>query len=192
MQYFENNKLFKSEYLKDNIQIKEIIDKINNLSNNPINVIKDFKEKFDYLGDRIYEYTQISDKKAGSNENKINNIQSAVIKFYELINVSNERISAIEDFKNNTMTNIENVLKNINDKQNTNDITNKKVENIEELLQNNNIKIEDIKIENKKEIKDIDIQNYENNKNEKELKYKIFKKITQFISMILQKIVEKW
>ena len=63
LQYFENNKLYKPGYLQENLSIKEIIDKIDNLSNNLINVIKDFKEKFDYLVDRIYEYTQINDKK---------------------------------------------------------------------------------------------------------------------------------
>ena len=57
LQYFENNKLYKPGYLQENLSIKEIIDKIDNLSNNLINVIKDFKEKFDYLVDRIYEYT---------------------------------------------------------------------------------------------------------------------------------------
>ena len=63
LQYFENNKLYKPGYLQENLSIKEIIDKIDNLSNNLVNVIKDFKEKFDYLVDRIYEYTQINDKK---------------------------------------------------------------------------------------------------------------------------------
>ena len=55
LQYFENNKLYKPGYLQENLSIKEIIDKIDNLSNNLINVIKDFKEKFDYLVDRIEE-----------------------------------------------------------------------------------------------------------------------------------------
>ena len=135
-----------------------------------------FKEKFDYLGDRIYEYTSINDKKVEENENKIKNLQSGVIKIHELINISNERISAIEDFKNKTMANIENVLKNINEKQAANDTTNKKVEKIEELLQNNNIKIEDIKAENKKEIQNIKIDEYEKNANEKNLKFKLFQK----------------
>ena len=79
LQYFENNKLFKPGYLQENLSIKEIIDKIDNLSNNLINVIKYFKEKFDYLVDRIYEYTQINDKTVGTNENKINNTQSSLI-----------------------------------------------------------------------------------------------------------------
>ena len=67
-------------------------------------------------------------KKFGTNENKINNIQSELIKIHELINVSNERINAIEEFKNKTMVDMDNVLKNINEKQNANDIINKKVE----------------------------------------------------------------
>ena len=71
-QYFKKNSLFKPGDLKNNTPLKEIIDKIDNLSNNLVNIIKDFKEKFDYLGDRIYEYTLINDKKVGSNENKIN------------------------------------------------------------------------------------------------------------------------
>jgi len=67
-------------------------------------------------------------KKFGTNENKINNIQLELIKIHELINVSNERINAIEEFKNKTMVDMDNVLKNINEKQNANDIINKKVE----------------------------------------------------------------
>ena len=45
LQYFENNKLYKPGYLQENLSIKEIIDKIDNLSNNLINIIKDFKKK---------------------------------------------------------------------------------------------------------------------------------------------------
>ena len=67
-------------------------------------------------------------KKIGTNENKINNIQLELIKIHELINVSNERINSIEEFKNKTMVDMDNVLKNINEKQNANDIINKKVE----------------------------------------------------------------
>ena len=67
-------------------------------------------------------------KKFGTNENKINNIQLELIKIHKLINVSNERINAIEEFKNKTMVDMDNVLKNINEKQNANDIINKKVE----------------------------------------------------------------
>ena len=67
-------------------------------------------------------------KKFGTNENKINNIQLELIKIHELINVSNERINSIEEFKNKTMVDMDNVLKNINEKQNANDIINKKVE----------------------------------------------------------------
>ena len=67
-------------------------------------------------------------KKFGTNENKINNIQLELIKIHELINVSNERINSIEEFKNKTMAEMDNALKNINEKQNANDIINKKVE----------------------------------------------------------------
>ena len=110
-QYFEKNPLFKPGDLKNNAPLREIIDKIDYLSNNIVNIIKDFKEKFDNLGYRIYEYTLIKDKKVGSNENKINNLQSGLIKIHELIDASNKRINAIEDFKNNIMAYIENVVK---------------------------------------------------------------------------------
>ena len=77
--------LFKSGTFKDNLPIKEIVDKMDNLSNNLVNVIKDFKEKFDYLCYKIYEYKLINNQKVGTNENKIQNINNEIAKIYELI-----------------------------------------------------------------------------------------------------------
>ena len=108
---FENKSLSKSGTCKDNLRIKEIVDKIDNLSNNLVNLIKDFKEKFDFLGDRIYEYALINAQKVGTKENKIQNLNNEIAKIYELINSTNERIKAIEDFKNNAIVNIDNTLK---------------------------------------------------------------------------------
>ncbi len=58
------------------------------------------------------------------------NVQSGSITIHKLINNINERFKAIEDFKNKTIANIENVLKDINQKKNANNITNKKVEKL--------------------------------------------------------------
>ena len=50
-QNFVKNSLFKHGDLKNNVPLKKIIDKIDNLSNNLVNIIKGVKENFDYLGD---------------------------------------------------------------------------------------------------------------------------------------------
>ena len=141
LQYFENNSLFKRGDLKNNVHFKGIIDKVDDFSNNLIKIIEDVKENLDFLGDRIYEYALANDKKVGSNENTIKNLKQGLIEIHKLIDISNQRINAIEDFKNKTMVSIENTIKEIIQKQDANDIAIKKVEQIEGLLKDNNIKV---------------------------------------------------
>ena len=159
---------------KDNIIIKEIIDKVDSLSNNLINIFKEFQQKIDGLAEKIFEYTKINDAKVGENSNKIQYINIAVNKIFELMNNLEERTKVIEKFKKDTSDNLGNILNVYKEQKSSSDVTNKKVEQIETILKNNNIKIEEIKVENKNEIKDIEIKEFEKNSNEKIMKYKIF------------------
>ena len=160
----------------ENVVIKQIINKVDELSKNLAMIINDFQGKLQELEDKNFSYAVNNNSKVDSNENNIQNLQSGMSKVNELINESIGRIKILEDFKSNLEAKLNDIINEIKEKQNANDTTIKKVEKIEQVLQNNNIKIEDIKIENKKEFKDIEIKNYEKNSNEKELKFKIFQK----------------
>ena len=174
--FLDENLLLKTTNLKENGVIKQIIDKVDELSNNLITVVKDFQSKLQELEDKNYSYAVKNNSKVESNENAIHSLELSVIKVNESISKCIDKIKTLEDFKTNIETNLNKIINEIKEKQNANDTTNKKVEKIEELLQNNNIKIEDIKAENKKEIQNIKIDEYEKNANEKVLKFKLFQK----------------
>ena len=174
--FLDENLLLKTTNLKENGVIKQIIDKVDELSNNLITVVKDFQSKLQELEDKNYSYAVKNNSKVESNENAIHSLELSVIKVNESISKCIDKIKTLEDFKTNIETNLNKIINEIKEKQNANDTTNKKVEKIEELLQNNNIKIEDIKAENKKEIQNIKIDEYEKNSNEKDLKFKLFQK----------------
>ena len=176
IKFLNENIKMKTINLQENGVIKQIINKVDELSSNLITVVRDFQSKFQELEDKNYSYAVKNNSKVESNENAIQNLESSVTKVNEVISKCLDKINALEEFKTNLETNLNKLINDIKEKQNANDDTNKKVEKIEKLLQNNNIKIEDIKIENKKEIQNINIEEFEKNSNEKELKFKLFQK----------------
>ena len=45
---------------------------MDSLSSNLVNIILDFQQKYEYIGDKVYEYTLKNDTKVRKKENKIN------------------------------------------------------------------------------------------------------------------------
>ena len=87
-----------------------------------------------------------------------------------------EKVKTLEGFKNEISEKINVILngfKELNDKQNESDI---KIKKVEKILSKSNINLGEIKIENKNDIKDVEINEYEENLNNKVLKFKMYQK----------------
>ena len=156
--------------------IEQIMKNIDNLSTKLSKVILDIQEQFTFLEDKLHFYVEGNNKRVNSNEESINKIATNWSKFLDNFNAMNEKVKTLEEFKNETSEKINVILngfKEINDKQNESDI---KIKKVEEILSKSNINLGEIKIENKNDIKDVEINEYEENLNNKVLKFKMYQK----------------
>ena len=70
----QQNSLMLSKHIGENMIIKGIIKKIEELSNNLMKVIKDIKEKFDSIEDVLSLYSQYNDKNINDKINALNEV----------------------------------------------------------------------------------------------------------------------
>ena len=157
--------------------INEIVEKIDKLSNNLIKVVYDFQEKFNFIEGKILYLAKDIYTKVGDNEGYLNQIHELT----ENLKTEQDKFMAqtITDVNEAVAKMIKNFQGNINElqeKQKENEKIIDKVNKIDNILRNNKIQIENINNNDKKEYKDIKINKFASNSNNKELKYKIFQK----------------
>ena len=181
--YLNQNYLKFSKSFGENAIIKEIITKIEELSNNLMKVINDIKEKFNSIEDALSQYSQYNDKNIND---KINALNEVINKFQK------EQIDYITNFSKSVLNNINlfsEDIKNLKAKQQENekkflnidkDIKEKidlfVKERMENMIKNKEIKVDIVNNGNKKEFDDIKIDKYASNTNNQNLKFKIFQK----------------
>jgi hypothetical protein len=156
--------------------IEQIMKKVDELSTLLSKVVIDIQEQFTFLEGKLHFYVEGNNKRVNSNEDSINKIATNWSKFLDNFNAMSEKVKTLEEFKNETSEKINVILngfKELNDKQNESDI---KIKKVEEILSKSNINLGEIKIENKNDIKDVEINEYEENLNNKVLKFKIYQK----------------
>ena len=156
--------------------IEQIMKKVDELSTLLSKVVIDIQEQFTFLEGKLHFYVEGNNKRVNSNEDSINKIATNWSKFLNNFNAMSEKVKTLEEFKNETSNNIKAILngfKELNDKQNESDT---KIKKVEEILSKSNINLGEIKIENKNDIKDVVINEYENNLNNKVLKFKMYQK----------------
>ena len=177
-----------SKSLGENAIIKEIITRIEELSNNLMKVINDIKEKFNSIEDALSQYSQYNDKNIND---KINALNEFFNKFQKeqndyITNFSKGVLNHInlftEDIKNLKAKQQENEKKFLNiDKDIKEKIDLFVKERMEKMIKNNEIKVDIVNNGNKKEFDDIKIEQYASNTNNKNLKFKIFQKNNSII-----------
>ena len=177
-----------SKSLGENAIIKEIITRIEELSNNLMKVINDIKEKFNSIEDALSQYSQYNDKNIND---KINALNEFFNKFQKeqndyITNFSKGVLNHInlftEDIKNLKAKQQENEKKFLNiDKDIKEKIDLFVKERMEKMIKNNEIKVDIVNNGNKKEFDDIKIDKYASNSNNKNLKFKIFQKNNSII-----------
>ena len=156
--------------------IEQIMKKVDELSTQLSKIIKDIQEQFSFLEGKLHFYVEGNNKRVNSNEDSINKITTNWSKFLDNFSAMSEKVKTLEGFKNEISEKINVILngfKEINDKQNESDI---KIKKVEEILSKSNINLGEIKIENKNDIKDVEINEYEENLNNKVLKFKMYQK----------------
>ena len=156
--------------------IEQIMKKVDELSTQLSKVIIDIQEQFTFLEGKLHFYVEENNKRVNSNEDSINKLATNWSKFLNNFNAMSEKVKTLEEFKNETSNNIKAILngfKELNDKQNESDT---KIKKVEEILSKSNINLGEIKIENKNDIKDVEINEYEENLNNKVLKFKMYQK----------------
>ena len=68
----QNSILLSKSNIRDSVIIKEIISKVDQLSNNLMKVVEDIKEKFDAIEDALYKYSEYNENNINSTNVKIN------------------------------------------------------------------------------------------------------------------------
>ena len=156
--------------------IEQIMKKVDELSTLLSKVVIDIQEQFTFLEGKLHFYVEGNNKRVNSNEDSINKLTTNWSKFLDNFSAMSEKVKTLEGFKNEISEKINVILngfKEINDKQNESDI---KIKKVEEILSKSNINLGEIKIENKNDIKDVEINEYEENLNNKVLKFKMYQK----------------
>ena len=177
--------------IAENFVIREIITKIDELSNNLTKVIRDIKEKFDIIEDALSQYSQYNYNNNKTIDDKINALNQSFDIF------KNEQIDTLNNLRNEYLKNfkiLNEEIKNLKDKQQENENKFKNIDNalkdkidsflkerMENMIKNNEIKVDIVNNGNKKEFDDIKIEKYASNTNNKKLKFKIFQKNNSII-----------
>ena len=187
----QNSILLSKSNIRDSVIIKEIISKVDQLSNNLMKVVEDIKEKFDAIEDALYKYSEYNENNINSTNVKINSLNE----YNE--NFKKDQMNLINTFQNNYLTFIKGINEDVqklktklqeneNKFNNIDNLMKEKIdsllkERIENMIKNKEIKVDIINNENKKEFEDIKIEKYATNTNNKELKFKIFQKNNSII-----------
>ena len=186
--YLNQNSLRFSKSIGENAIIKEIIKKIEELSNNLVKVVNDIKEKFNTIEDALSLYSQYNEKNINDKINALNevinkfkkeqaefitNFSTDLVKNINLFNEDIKNLKAKQKENENKFKNIDNVMKE--------KIDSFLKERMENMIKNNEIKIDIVNNGNKKEFDDIKIDKYASNSNNKNLKFKIFQKNNSII-----------
>ena len=186
--YLNQNSLRFSKSIGENAIIKEIIKKIEELSNNLVKVVNDIKEKFNTIEDALSLYSQYNEKNINDKINALNevinkfkkeqaefitNFSTDLVKNINLFNEDIKNLKAKQKENENKFKNIDHVMKE--------KIDSFLKERMENMIKNNEIKIDIVNNGNKKEFDDIKIDKYASNSNNKNLKFKIFQKNNSII-----------
>ena len=91
----QNSILLSKGNIRDSVIIKEIISKVDQLSNNLMKVVEDIKEKFDAIEDALYKYSEYNENNINSTNVKINSLNE----YNE--NFKKDQMNLINTFQNN-------------------------------------------------------------------------------------------
>ena len=167
-QYINKNNSFSSQLKNQEQVIQNLIIQTSSLSQSINDLIKHCKEKYDDTDNKILNF-------ATTSEEQITNINKDIVWIYNNMNEFKTVQDKINKSVNEQMNQHRESIQKILEKLNENETVKKKVESIEKMLAEHDIKIE-IKNEENKEIKNIDINEYATNLDNKELRLKFFAK----------------